>query len=140
VTSLTDVLTLSDLCSGHPLAMAAGIASLEVFQEQKIFENAASLAPYWEEKVHSLKGLPHVVDIRNVGMMGAVEVAPASGPAPSARAQDIFDRVFEKGVLLRFTGNTIPMSPPLVSEKKHLDQIIDVLRESINESATHFKG
>lgn len=120
--------------------MAAGIASLEVFKEQKIFENAASLAPYWEEKVHSLKGLPHVVDIRNVGMMGAVEVAPAAGVNPSARAQDIFDRAFEKGVLLRFTGNTIPLSPPLVSEKKHLDQIIDVLRESINDSAKHFQG
>jgi beta-alanine--pyruvate transaminase len=126
--------------SGHPLAMAAGIASLEVFKEQKIFENADSLQMYWQEKVHSLKGLPHVIDIRNIGLMGAVEVAPASGPVASARAQDIFDRAFEKGVLLRFTGNTIPLSPPLVSEKKHLDQIIDVLRESILESATHFKG
>lgn len=119
--------------------MAAGIASLEVFKEQKIFENADALAPYWEQQLHTLKGLPHVVDIRNVGLMGAVEVAPASGAVPSARSQDIFDRAFNKGVLMRFTGNTIPLSPPLVSEKKHLDQIIDVLRESINESATHFK-
>lgn len=120
--------------------MAAGIAALDVLKEQKLFENAAALAPYWQEKVHTLRGLPHVVDIRNVGLMGAVEVAGASGPVPSARAQDIFDRCFDKGLLLRYTGNTIPMSPPLVSEKKHLDQIVDTLRDAINESATHFKG
>ena len=131
-----------DIYSGHPLAMAAGIASLDVFKEQKIFQNADSLTHYWQEKVHTLKGLPHVVDVRNVGLMGAVEVSPATGPGSvaSSRAQDIFDRCFEKGVLLRFTGNTIPMSPPLVSEKKHLDQIVDTLRDAINESATHFKG
>lgn len=86
--------------SGHPLAMAAGIAALEVFEEQKIFENVKRLAPYLEEILHSrLKGLPHVVDIRNCGFMAAVEVDPIPS-LPTKRALDVFDRCFEKGVMV----------------------------------------
>lgn len=80
--------SLLPLDSGHPLAMAAGIATLEVYQEQAIFENAAVLEPYFEQLLHSLKGLPHVVDIRNIGLMGAVEVAPIAG-FPVARSMVI---------------------------------------------------
>lgn len=124
--------------SAHPLAMAAGMAALEVFEEQKLFENAANLAPYWEELLHSLKDHPHVVDIRNIGLMGAVEFAPVAG-APLRRSMDIFDRAFKKGALVRVSGSTIAMSPPLVSEKKHLELLIDILGRSIKESAEHVK-
>lgn len=114
--------------------MAAGIATLEVFKEQQLFERADALAPYWQEALHSLKGLPHVTDIRNVGLMGAVELAPPSGN-PNRRALDIFNRCYEKGVFLRATGSLIAMSPTLISEKKHVDQIVDVLGQAIKESA-----
>ncbi len=120
--------------SGHPLAMAAGIATLEVFKEQQIFERADALAPYWQEAIHSLKGLPYVTDIRNVGLMGAVEVEPTAGN-PNKRSLDIFDRCFEKGVFLRATGSLIACAPQLTSEKKHIDQIVDVLGQAIRESA-----
>ncbi len=116
--------------------MAAGIATMEVFKEQEIFERANAMAPYWQEAIHSLKGLPHIVDIRNCGLMGAVEVEPSSGN-PNRRSLDIFDRCFEKGVFLRATGSLIAMAPQLLCEKKHIDQIIDVLGKSIKESAEH---
>lgn len=125
--------------SGHPIAMAAGVAAQEVFKEQQIFENSASLAPYFEEKLHTLKGLPHVVDIRNIGMMGGVEFEVPEGTSPSARSMDVFDRCFEKGVLLRFTGATVPLSPPLICDKSDIDHIVDTLKESILESAEHCK-
>ncbi len=121
--------------SGHPLAMAAGIANLEVIKEQQLFEKAAALSPYFQEALHSLKGLPHVIDIRNIGLMGAVELEPSSDVA-NRRSFDIFDRCFEKGVFLRASAGTmIALSPPLLSEKKHIDQIVDVLGQAIKESA-----
>ena len=79
--------------------MAAGIATLEVYKEQGIFENANNLTSHFETLLHSLQGLPHVIDIRNIGLMGAVEVMPIPG-FPTARSMDIFDRAFEKGLLI----------------------------------------
>jgi beta-alanine--pyruvate transaminase len=127
------------LHSGHPLAMAAGIATLEVYKEQKIFENAARMAPVWEEKLHSLKGLPHVVDIRNIGMMGAVEMAPAPGANGALRAKDVWDRSFAKGLHYRYSNCTLALSPPLVCEEKDIDKIVSILGDSIEESAKQFK-
>lgn len=124
--------------SAHPLAMAAGIATLDVYKEQKIFENAAKMAPYWEELIHSLRGLPHVVDIRNIGLMGAVEFAPVAG-APFRRSMDIFDRIFKHGALVRIAGSGFSCSPPLVSEKKHLERFVEILAKAIKESAEHVK-
>lgn len=120
--------------------MAAGLAALEVYQEQKVFENAARLAPLWEEKLHSLKDLPHVVDIRNIGMMGAVEMAPVAGSNPALRAKDIFDRSFAKGLHYRYSGTSLALSPPLVCEEHHLDEIVGILGDAIKESATQFKA
>ena len=119
---------------GHPAAMAAGIATMDVYREQNLFQRAADLAPYFEDALHSLKGLPHVIDIRNYGLMGAVEVAPIPG-VPTKRATDIFDRCFEKGVFLRAAGSTVVLSPPLVMEKHHIDRIVNTLGEAIVESA-----
>ena len=121
-------------CSGHPLAMAAGLATLEVYEEQGLFENAETLAPYWEAGLHSLKGLPNVIDIRNYGLMGAVEVTPIAG-LPAKRALDIFDRCWEKGLFIRVTGSTAAFSPPLICTKAHIDRIVNTLAEAIVESS-----
>lgn len=122
--------------SGHPLAMAAGLATLEIYKEQDLFHRADKLAPYFQEALHSLKGLPNVVDIRNCGLMGAVEFTPIAG-VPTKRAQDIFDRCFQKGTFVRPTGSTIAMSPPLVFEEKDVDRLVNTLAESIIESSKH---
>jgi beta-alanine--pyruvate transaminase len=125
--------------SAHPLAMAAGLATIEVYKEQKVFENAAAMSSYWEEGLHSLKGLPNVIDIRNVGLLGAVELASIPG-APVKRSMDIFDRAFEHGVFMRVTGGALAFSPPLVIEKKHIDRIIDTVARSIKESNEQLKA
>jgi beta-alanine--pyruvate transaminase len=116
--------------SGHPLAAAAGLATLEVYAEEGLFARAASLAPYWEDAVHSLKGAPHVIDIRNLGLVGAVELEPRDG-APGARAAEVFQRCFEKGVLVRYTGETIALSPPLIIDKSQIDEVVGTLGEVI---------
>src|SRR5262245_54438845 len=111
--------------SGHPVACAASIATIEVYKEEGLLTRAASLAPYWEEAVHSLKGLPHVIDVRNIGLIGAVEFDPIPGE-PSKRAHTCFVEAFERGLLVRATGDIIALSPPLIIEKKEIDQLIDI--------------
>ncbi len=114
--------------SGNPIASAAGLATLETYREDGLFERAASLAPYWEEALHSLKGTRHVIDIRNMGLIGAVELEPIAG-APTKRAFQAFLDCYEKGVLIRTTGDIIAMSPPLIIEKAQIDQLIGTLKE-----------
>jgi beta-alanine--pyruvate transaminase len=117
--------------SGHPLACAAGIATLEVFKEQGVLENAKAIQPYWEDAVHSLRGLPHVIDIRTIGLVAGIELEPIAGK-PGARAFAAFKQAFADGILIRVTGDIIALSPPLVLEKKHIDELFgklaDVLR------------
>jgi beta-alanine--pyruvate transaminase len=112
--------------SGHPLACAAALASLEVFQEQKVLEHAAGLAAYWENAVHSLRGLPHVTDLRNLGIIAGIELQPMAGK-PGARAFNAFKRAFAEGILIRVTGDIIALSPPLVLERKHIDELFGKL-------------
>lgn len=113
--------------SGHPLACAAGLATLDLFQEQGVVENAKSLAGYWDDAVHhSLKGLPHVVDLRSIGLIAGIELASIPGK-PGARAFDAFRRAFAEGILIRVTGDIIALSPPLVLEKKHIDELFGKL-------------
>ncbi|MBC7501623.1 MAG: aspartate aminotransferase family protein [Herminiimonas sp.] len=112
--------------SGHPLGCAAGLASLDIFEEQGVIEHAQSLAGYWADAVHSLKGLPHVIDLRNIGLIAAVELAPIAGK-PGARAFDAFKRAFADGLLIRTTGDIIALSPPLVLEKTHIDELFGKL-------------
>ncbi|HEU4631912.1 MAG TPA: aspartate aminotransferase family protein [Gemmatimonadaceae bacterium] len=112
--------------SGHPLACAAGLATLDVYEGEGLFARAAALAPYWEEAVHALRGLPHVVDLRNLGLVAAVELEPRPGE-PGARGSDAFVACFEAGVLVRVTGDVIALSPPLVAERAHVDQLFDTL-------------
>ena len=113
--------------TGHPLACAAGIATLDTFAEEKLFERSAELAPYWEDALHSLRGARHVIDIRNLGLIGGVELEPRPG-APTARALEAFNKAFDKGVLLRVTGDIIAMSPPFIIEKPQIDQIVEALQ------------
>jgi len=120
--------------SGNPIASAAGLATLETYKEEALFERAAELAPYWEEALHSLKDHPHVIDIRNMGLIGAVELEPIAGE-PTKRAFQAFLDCYEKGVLIRTTGDIIAMSPPLIIEKSHIDQLIGTLGDVLKKLA-----
>ena len=116
--------------SAHPLACAAGLATLELYARDGLFARARELAPYWEDAAHSLRGLPGVIDVRNYGLILGLEFEPRAG-APGARAFDVYLRCFEQGVLVRNTGDTIAMSPPLIVEKKHIDRLYSVLANVI---------
>ena len=119
--------------SGNPIASAAGIATLETYKEEGLFERAAELAPYWEQALHSLKGRRHVIDIRNIGLVGAIELDPIAG-APTKRAFSVFLEAYERGVLIRTTGDIIALSPPLIIEKEQIDQIIDVVGSILDKT------
>ncbi|RMA43165.1 aspartate aminotransferase family protein [Rhodophyticola porphyridii] len=114
--------------SGNPIASAAGLATLETYREEGLFQRAADMAGYWEDGLHSLADCPHVIDIRNMGLIGAVELEPIAGE-PTKRAFQAFLDCYEKGVLIRTTGDIIAMSPPLIIEKAHIDQLFGTLRD-----------
>ncbi|MBI1890070.1 MAG: aspartate aminotransferase family protein [Burkholderiales bacterium] len=117
--------------SGHPLAAAAAIAAIDVYQDEGLFERAAAMAPYFEDAAHSLRGLPYVKDIRNLGLLCGIELESMPGK-PTARAADIFLKCFwEKGVLIRTTGDIIALSPPLIIEHAQVDQLFAALSETL---------
>jgi beta-alanine--pyruvate transaminase len=116
--------------SGHPVACAASIATLEVFKEQQILEHAKSMQAYWEDALHSLRGLPHVIDIRSIGIVAGIELEPIPG-RPGARAYAAFKQAFKDGILIRVTGDIIALSPPLVLEKQHIDELFGKLAKVI---------
>jgi beta-alanine--pyruvate transaminase len=120
--------------SAHPVACAAALATLDVYTKEGLLTRAASLAPEWESAVHSLRGLPHVIDVRNYGLIGAVELEPRQGK-PGARAFEVFLKCFERGVMVRQTGDTIALSPPLIIEPKHVARIVETLAAVIRETA-----
>ena len=118
--------------TGHPVACAAALATLEVFAEERLLERAKAIQPYWEDAVHSLKGLPNVIDIRTIGLVAGIELAPRPG-APGARAYAAFKKAFADGVLIRITGDIIALSPPLTFEKKHIDELFGKLGKVLKE-------
>jgi beta-alanine--pyruvate transaminase len=120
--------------SAHPLACAAGLATLAYYKSEDLFARAASIAPYWEQALHSLKDARHVIDIRNLGLIGGIELEPRTG-APTARALEVFDKAYELGAMIRVTGDIIAMSPPLIVEKEHIDQTIEILSKALSETA-----
>ena len=120
--------------SGHPLAAAAGMATLDVYQEEGLFERARELSPYFEDGLHSLRGARNVLDVRNLGLMGNVELEPIK-TRPWARGYDVFMRCYENGVLVRYSGENISVSPPLIVSKGQIDQIVDTLGSAIKEAA-----
>jgi beta-alanine--pyruvate transaminase len=117
--------------SGHPVACAAALAALDTYADEGLFDKAIALGPAWEDALHSLRGLPNVIDIRNFGLVGAVELAPRAG-APGARGFDVFARCFhEQGLMVRVTGDVIALSPPLILEPAHIGQIVEKLGNAI---------
>ncbi|MGQ0539428.1 MAG: aspartate aminotransferase family protein [Gemmatimonadaceae bacterium] len=117
--------------SGHPLAAAAGLATLDVYREEGLFARAAELAPYWEEGLHSLRGAPNVIDIRNLGLMGAIELAAREQHSGARAAEVMADCFNSENVLVRVTGDIIALSPPLVIEREQIDQIVERIARSL---------
>jgi beta-alanine--pyruvate transaminase len=120
--------------SAHPLACAAGLATLETYADEGLLTRAASLQGYFADALHGLKGLPNVIDVRNVGLVGGVELAPLPGE-PAKRAFNVFLDCYDKGVLIRTTGDTIALSPPLIIEKSQIDQIVDTIGGALKRAA-----
>jgi beta-alanine--pyruvate transaminase len=120
--------------SAHPVACAAGLATLEVYREEGLFERAAELAPYFEDAAHALRDLPHVIDVRNLGLVAGIELEPMPGQ-PTKRAFDAFLKCYERGVLIRTTGDIIALSPPLIVEKGHIDRMFDTIATTLKEAA-----
>ncbi|WP_428605392.1 aspartate aminotransferase family protein [Sedimenticola sp.] len=117
--------------SAHPLACAAGIAALQLFETERLAERARELAPYFEAGLHSLKGLPHVTDIRNFGLAGALQITPYPGE-PARRPWEIAMRCWERGVYVRYGGDTIQFGPAMTIEKEEIDRLVNVVGDSLN--------
>ena len=120
--------------SGHPAACAAGLATLDIYAREGLLTRAADLAAYWEDAVHSLRGLPHVIDIRNLGLVAGIELA-ARADGVGKRAYDAFVACFKAGQLIRVTGDIIALSPPLTIETAQIDELIDGLRKVLTDLA-----
>jgi beta-alanine--pyruvate transaminase len=120
--------------SAHPVACAAALATLEIYTKEGLLTRAASLGPAWETAVHTLRGLPHVIDVRNYGLIGAVELEPRAG-TPGARAFEVFLKCFERGVMVRQTGDVIALSPPLIVEPEQIGRIVETLGSVLRETA-----
>jgi beta-alanine--pyruvate transaminase len=120
--------------SAHPVACAAGLATQQIYRRDGLLTRAREVAGYWEDAVHSLRGLPHVVDLRNLGLIGAIELESIPGK-PGARAFDVFVRAFERGILIRVTGDIIALSPPLIIERSHVDELFGKLADVLKSTA-----
>ena len=119
--------------SGHPLAAAAGCATLDVYREDDLFNRAKSLEDKFADVLHSLQGEPNVIDIRNFGLVGAVELTPIEGQ-PTARAMSIFRDCFDKGLIIRTTGDNVAFSPPLIVEEQQIHDTIEMVRTSLRSA------
>ena len=116
--------------SGHPVACAAGIAALDVYEEEGLFDRAKEMEPHFQEAIHSLKGLNQVIDIRNIGLMGAIHFGSDGLPATEFAAK-VFQHCYDNNVLVRYSGEFLVLSPSLIVEKEHLDTIADALKAAI---------
>ncbi|MGV1789351.1 omega-aminotransferase AptA [Rhizobium sp. A37_96] len=119
--------------SGNPIASAAALATLDTYKEEGLLTRAAELFDYWADALHSLKDCPNVIDIRNTGLIGAIELDPIAGE-PTKRAFTAFLKAYEKGLLIRTTGDIIALSPPLIIEKHHIDELFGKLREILQNN------
>jgi beta-alanine--pyruvate transaminase len=120
--------------SAHPIACAAALAALEIYQRENLLTRARQMAPAFEQAVHALRALPHVIDVRNYGLVAGVELEPIAG-SPGKRAFDVYLKCFERGLLIRTTGDTIALSPALIIENKHLDELFGILSQALQEAA-----
>lgn len=121
--------------SGHPLACAAALGALETYEDEKLLTRASGdIGRYFEDALHALKGLPNVIDCRNLGLLGAVELAPRPG-APGARGLEAFDKCWQNGIFVRPIGDALAFCPPLIVEKKHLDELFGRVAEALRTLA-----
>ena len=120
--------------SAHPIACAAGLAALDIYHRDELLTRAKKTGPVFEKALHELRGLPHVIDIRNYGLVGAIELQPIA-TTPGARAFSVFLKCFERGLLIRTTGDTIALSPALIIEPKHIEELFGVLSQALRDSA-----
>ena len=120
--------------TGHPMAAAAVVATQKLYHDEHLFQRAAVMAPYFEETLHSLRGTKHVIDIRNLGLVGGIELESREG-APGRRGYEALVGCFEAGVLIRVTGDIIALSPPLIVEEEQVDQIVDTIRKVLTSIA-----
>jgi beta-alanine--pyruvate transaminase len=116
--------------SGHPLAVAAGLATLAVYARDNCFATSRALEPGFEQVLHSLRGEPNVADVRNIGLMGAIDLAPRPG-APGARAMEVFLHCWEQGVVIRSTGDTLAIAPIFDTTDAELERIVSTVRTAI---------
>jgi beta-alanine--pyruvate transaminase len=109
--------------TGHPIAAAAGVATLEVYKEEGLFERARALEEKWADAAMSLKGKPNVADIRTIGLVAGIDLDPVAG-SPGKRAYDAMEKGFhDHGIMLRITGDTLALSPPLIIQESEIDEI-----------------
>jgi len=118
--------------SAHPVACAAGLATLALYEREQLLTRARQSAPVFEQAVHSLRGLPHVIDVRNYGLVAGIELDPIVG-SPGKRAFDVYLKCFERGLLIRTTGDIIALSPALIIEPKHIDELVTILSQALKE-------
>jgi beta-alanine--pyruvate transaminase len=116
--------------SGHPVACAAALAALGVYESEDLFARARALSSKWAEAMHSLRGLPNVIDVRAIGLVAGIELDPRPG-APGARAYEVFVDCFERGLLIRVTGDIIALSPPLIVEEDHINAMVSLLSDAL---------
>jgi beta-alanine--pyruvate transaminase len=112
--------------SGHPVACAAALASLEIYRRDGLFTRVKSLAGLWEDHLHALRGKPNVIDIRNIGLMGAIELSPRPD-APGARGYEVLVKALKAGLLVRATGDIIALSPPLIVSEDEIGKLFEIL-------------
>jgi beta-alanine--pyruvate transaminase len=117
--------------SGHPVAAAAALAAMDVYEQEELFGRAAELAPYFEDAAHALCERQHVIDVRNIGLVAGIELTPRPGE-PARRAYETFVKCYERGVLIRSTGDTIALSPPLIINKSEIDTLFGTIGEVLN--------
>ena len=116
--------------SAHPIACAAGLATLDIYQREGLLTRAKRMAPAFEEAAHSMRGLPQVVDVRNYGLVAGIELDPIAG-SPGKRAFEAYLKCFERGLLIRTTGDVIALSPALIIEQSHIDELFGILAASL---------
>ena len=120
--------------SAHPLACAAALGTLDTYADDKLLTRGATMASSFQNALHSMKDLPNVIDVRNIGLVGGIELASIAGE-PGKRAFSVFLDCWDKGLLIRTTGDTIALSPPLIIEEHHLGQIVETLAGAIQRAA-----
>ena len=120
--------------SGHPIAVAAANAALDVYREEGLFARARALEPVLEDAIHALRAQPHVIDVRNIGLAAAVDLEPIEGH-PGQRGTEVFNKGFQHGAALRVTADTIAVAPPLITKEHQIAKLVDILSKSIAESA-----